>query len=223
MTEPQINVSAMFAVPLVTLPLPSARQLNPALGALFSGRAIEAHRDPHLQPVPLCFRSREDLFEWPEEAAVQLRREILGAVCQAVMAANTFSEAEFDAFSVQARARFVIVRRDGALPASSVPLAAWCALYCVAAPSPQAARADSAMLRLYEYRMANMFLDASNWRLRPPFSPGHQLWRPRPGEIAVFPASIMHEVALNRGDSDLIMVVARIRFARPDMEALPPW
>jgi len=220
---PTINVTAMFAVPLVTLPLPGARELNAALAPLFSARATPAYRDPQLRPAPLCFRSREDLFEWPEEAAARLRGAVLGAVCQAVMAANTFTEAEFDAFSIQARARFVIVRRDGALPASSIPLAAWCALYCVAAPSLEPSRPDSAMLRLYESRMANMFLDASNWRLRPPFSPGHQLWRPTPGEIAVFPASIMHEVALNKGDSDLVMVMARVRFARPDMEALPAW
>jgi len=222
-TTPTINLTAMFAVPFVTLPLPGARQLNPALLPLIAARSTEGHRDTQLPPSPLCFRSREDVFEWPEEPARSLRREMLGGVCQAVMAANTFTEAEFDSFSVQARARLVIVRRDGALPALSIPLASWCALYCVAAPSPEPSRVDSAMLRLYESRMANMFLDASNWRLRPPFSPGHQLWRPTSGEMAVFPASIMHEVALNRGDSDLILILARIRFARPDMESLPPW
>jgi hypothetical protein len=223
MSIPAADVTAMFAVPLVTLPLPGSRELNPALLSLFNGRATAAHHDPHLRVDPLCFRSREDLFEWPGEAPAALRRDLLGCVCQAVMAANTFTDAEFDAFSVQGRARFVIVRRDGALPATSVPLASWCALYCVAAPAPNPARPDSGALRLYESRMANMFLDASNWRLRPPFSPGHQLWLPTPGAIAVFPASVLHEVALNRGDGDLVLVVARFRFARQDMDALPPW
>jgi hypothetical protein len=218
-----IQVTPMFAVPLVTLPLPGSQELNPALLALFGERSTRAHHDPLLRFDPLCFRSREDVFEWPEEAPEALRQQLLGCVCQAVMAANTFTEAEFDAFSVQARARFVIVRRDGALPAATVPLASWCALYCVAAPAPNPARVDSAALRLYESRLANMFFDASNSRLRAPFTPGHQLWRPVPGEIAVFPATTLHEIALNRGDDDLVFVLARVRFARPGMEAMPPW
>jgi len=109
------------------------------------------------------------------------------------------------------------------MPATSVPLATWCAVYCVAAPLPNPARADSGSLRLYESRMGGMLLDASNWRLRAPFSPGHSLWRPTPGEMAVFPAWVLHEIALNRGDADLILVLARARFSRPGMEALPPW
>jgi hypothetical protein len=41
--------------------------------------------------------------------------------------------------------------------------------------------------------------------------------------MAVFPGSILHEVALNRGDSELWLVLARARFAAPGMEGLPPW
>ncbi|MFI4877778.1 MAG: hypothetical protein ACHP9U_02870 [Steroidobacterales bacterium] len=223
MSVPPLSVNPLFAVPFISALLPGAQALNPALLALFGARATEAYRDGQLKPDPLCFRSREDLFDWPEPAAANLRGEVLGAVCQAVMAASTLTEAEFDGLAVQARARFVVVRPNGALPAASVPLASWCALYCVAVPAPHPSRADSAAVRLYETRLASMFLDASNSQLRPPFTPGHQVWHPVPGEIAVFPASIMHEVALNRGDRDLVLVAARLRFAHPRMEALPPW
>ena len=223
MSTPPLSVNPLFAVPFISALLPGAQALNPALLSLVGTRATETHRDGQLKSDPLCFRSREDLFEWPEPAAASLCSQLLGAVCQAVMAANTLSAAEFDGLSVQARARFVIVRRNGALPAASVPLASWCALYCVAVPARSPSRADSAAVRLYETRLANMFLDASNSHLRPPFTPGHQVWHPVPGEIAVFPASIMHEVALNRGDSDLVLVAARLRFAQPQTEALPPW
>jgi len=221
MTAPVTNLTAMFAVPFASLALEHAARLNPGLAALFAPRATDAYRDRLTPGDRLCFRGQEDLFDWPE--AAELRAEMLGGLCAAVMAANTFTEAEFDAFSVQARARLIVVRPDGALPASSLPLATWCALYCVAAPAPNPARPDSASLRLYESRLGNMLLDASNWRLRPPFSPGHTLWRPAPGEMAVFPAWILHEVTLNRGESDLMLVLARARFARPGMEALPPW
>lgn len=223
MSAPPLSVNPLFAVPFVSALLPGAPALNPALLALFGARASEAYRDGQPKSDALCFRSREDLFDWPEPAAANLRGEMLGAVCRAVMAVSTLTEAQFDGLSVQARARFVVVRRDGALPAASVPLASWCALYCVAGPTRHPSRADSAAVRLYETRLGNMFMDASNSHLRPPFVPGHQVWHPVPGEIAVFPASIMHEVALNRGDSDLVLVAARLRFAHPGMEALPPW
>ena len=68
-----------------------------------------------------------------------------------------------------------------------------------------------------------MFIDAANWQLRPPFGADHHIWRPVPGQMSVFPASMPHEVALNRSDSDLMLVMIRARFAHPDSPALPPW
>lgn len=223
MTTPTTTLLPIFAAPFASVPLAEATGLNSALISLFGLRATQAHQDPALGADPLCFRSREDLFEWDNEAVAHLKREMLGGLCAVVMAANLYSDAEFDALGLQARARFAIVRHDGCIAASNMPLASWCAFYCVAAPAPTPARPDSGALRLYESRMGAMFMDASNWRLRPPFSPGHHIWRPVPGQMAVFPASIMHEVALNRGEGDLVLVVARTRFAGPGMESMPPW
>ena len=102
-------------------------------------------------------------------------------------------------------------------------MASWFALYCVAAPPPAPARVHSAVLRLYAIREGTMFMDAANWRLREPFAGGHHVWRPVPGKMAVFPASILHEVALNRTTSDLVLVSARVRFAHAGQTATPPW
>jgi hypothetical protein len=41
--------------------------------------------------------------------------------------------------------------------------------------------------------------------------------------MATFPAYLAHEVALNRGGGDLVLVIARIRFANPGQQAAPPW
>ena len=135
---------------------------------------------------------------------------MLAALCSVVMAASLYGEAEFNALALQARAQFIIVRPDGCLPAASVPLASWCALYCVAAPPPSPTRLDSAALRLYEARLTTMFKEAANSRLRRPFGAAH-LWRAVPGQMAVFPAAVAHEVALNRSDEDLVLVDARAR------------
>jgi hypothetical protein len=140
-----------------------------------------------------------------------------------VMSANLYTEAEFSDLIVQARARLVVVRPDGCLPASSGTKSSWCALYCVAAPAAPEARRDSGALRIYGLRHGTTFIDAANWHLRPPFGAEHHVYRLAPGEIAAFPASMQHEVALNRADSDIILVTMRVRFAHRGQTAAPPW
>jgi hypothetical protein len=152
-----------------------------------------------------------------------LRREMLGGVSGAVKAANCYTDAEFEPLGVQGRARFAIVRPNGGMAGATAPMASWCGVYCIAAPPPAPARVDSAVLRLYAVRHASMFLDATNCQLQAPFSVTHYVWRPVTGQMAVFPASILHEVALNRAAEDLLLVTARLRFAHRDQQALPPW
>ena len=213
----------IFAIPFGVASFREAAQANPRLAAICSGRATDEHRDVAVPDDPLCYRSREDLFEWDAGEIRWLQQELLGAVCTAVRSVNECAEAEFDSLKVQARARFVIIRRNGCLPASSAPMASWYAIYCVAAPAPVPERADSASLRLYGIRQGTMFKDAANWRLRMPFADSHHLWRPTPGEMAVFPASVLHEITLNRGHADLLLVMARVRFAHGGEGPLPPW
>jgi hypothetical protein len=222
-TTPAPVIVPIFATPFAVAPLASAAELNARLVPLLLSRATETQRDPAAPHDRLCFRSREDLFDWDVEPIGELRREMLGAVCAAVLAATSYSEAEFQALRVQARARFAIVRPNGCLPAATAPLSSWQALYCVGAPPPAPDRADSATLRLYGIRNGTMFLDAANSRLRAPFGESHQVWRPVAGQIAIFPSSILHEVALNRAAADLILVLARVRFASASQAASAPW
>jgi hypothetical protein len=223
MTAAAPTLVPISATPFAVVALGGPADLNASLASLFLARATEEYRDAALRPDPLCFRSREELFEWPEEAVGHLRRQMLAGICAAVMAANLYTQAEFEALRVQARARFAIVRPDGSIPAATSPMASWYAVYCVASPPAAPARGDSGVLRLYAVRDAKMFMDAANWRLRAPFSGTHHVWRPVAGELAVFPASILHEVALNRAAADLLLVTVRLRFAHAGQAAMPPW
>jgi hypothetical protein len=223
MTSAVPTLVPIFATPFALVSIGGPADLNAALATLILSRATEEYRDPSAQHDPLCFRGREDFFEWDSEAVAQLRWEMLGGVSGTALAANCYPDAEFNALVVQARARFAIVRPNGGMPGTTAPMASWCAVYCIAAPPPTPARADSAALRLYAVRHASMFLDATNCQLRAPFSVTHYVWRPVPGQMAVFPASILHEVALNRAAEDLLLVTARVRFAHRDDQAQPPW
>lgn len=218
---PAATLMPIFATPFAEVALPVSSTLNESLAALLAARATEERRDPDHRPDPLCYLSREDFFDWPDEPAAGLRSELLAGLCPAILATTLHTEAQFDQLGVQARARFAIIRPDGCLPAQSLPLASWGVVYCVAAPRA-GGRADSGVLRLYESRLG-MFADATTWRMRPPFAGGHHLWLPRPGSMAMFPAHLAHEIALNRSDRDLMLIIARVRFANPGQEAAPPW
>jgi hypothetical protein len=109
------------------------------------------------------------------------------------------------------------------VPAINYPLAAWCAIYCVAAPEPSAKRQDSGILRLYESRLGTMFADASTSAMRLPFKPGHFGLRPEPGQLAVFPASVTHEIALVRSRQQLVLVTVCLRFVAPGQQGVARW
>ncbi|HEV2284708.1 MAG TPA: hypothetical protein VGR80_01600 [Steroidobacteraceae bacterium] len=222
-SPPAASLVPIFATPFAQAALPVEAAFNQTLAGLLGARATGERHDPDRRRDPLCYVSREDLFESRDEPIAALRNLLLAGLCRSVLAATLHGEAEFSRLGLRSRARFVIVRPDGCLPAQSLALASWCAIYCVAAPPAPAGRADSGVLRLYEMRLGGMFADATTWRLRPPFAGGHQLWHPRPGSMALFPAHLLHEIALNRSDGDLMLVILRARFENPGQQEIPPW
>jgi Putative 2OG-Fe(II) oxygenase len=133
------------------------------------------------------------------------------------------SDAQFAALGLQARAWYTIVQADGCIPSGNYSNAAWCAVYCVAAPPPSPARFDSGVLRLHESFRATMFSDATNTVTQMPYQPGHSTWQPVPGQVAVFPAAITHEVALLRGQGELVLVTALLRFVAAGQTGMPWW
>jgi Putative 2OG-Fe(II) oxygenase len=214
-------VVPIFATPLGVVQLPEASGLNPAVAALLSARAAVDVNASH-QQLP-CYRSGDDLLDWTEAPIGKISSEMLRGVLSVVAAVNEFSDAQLQSLTMQARGWFTIVRPNGYVPASSYPLTSWCGIYCVEAPQPSADRKDSGVLRLYESRLGTMFADATNSTTRVPYTPGHYTWQPVPGQIAVFPASIKHEVALVRSSGQLILVTVRVRFVGPGQEGQSRW
>ena len=170
MTTASSSLQSIFAAPFASVRLAQPDGLNLALAAGLNPLATAAQGDATLPTDRFCYRSREDLFEWQGDALSYLKQELLAGLCGVVRAANLYTEEQFRALGIQAKARFVIVRPNGCLPAGSLPHASWCAIYCVSAPDPNPLRPDSATLRLYSHRFGGMFLDSANWNLRQPVS-----------------------------------------------------
>ena len=215
-------VTPIFATPFGLASVPDAEGFNPVVAALFAGRATPERADPANRQA-FTFRSRDDLLDWTDDPVRKLTHGIVGAAGAVVRSLNEFSDEQFAAFKVQARAWFTIVQPDGCVPSSNYANAAWCAVYCVAAPQPAKGRFDSGVLRLHESFRATMFSDATNTVTHMPYRPGHSTWLPVPGQLAVFPASITHEIALLRTVGNLVLVTALFRFVAPGQTGMPWW
>jgi hypothetical protein len=195
--------------------------LHVAVSRALTGRAIADGRDS-TQPRSL-YRSRDDLLEWKEEPLQQLTGNLLRGIWSFIASVNDFPQSQLLALTLQARAWFTIVTQDGCVPAASLPLTSWCAIYCVEAPEAAADRLDSGVMRLYESRLGTMFTDATNSVMRLPFTPGHYTWRPVPGQMVIFPASITHEIALIRATGQLMIVTVRARFVAEGQQGVSRW
>ena len=223
MSSPAPHVVPLFATPLGEVRVPEAEAVNAAVAALFAGRATPEWRADGEPPGPLTFRSRDDLFEWPEEPVRRALSGIVSGVSAVAASISELSAEQFAALRVQVRASFTIVRPDGSVPASNYPNSAWLGVYCVAAPPQSPSRFDSGVLRLHEWRPGTSFQDASCAGLRLPYRPGHCNWRLLPGQMAVFPAAITHEIPTLRASGDLMLVTARVRFIASEQVWMPPW
>jgi hypothetical protein len=214
-------VTPIHATPLAILPLEGGQSLNPALVDWITTRVATRADGP--QPHALRYLGRDDLTENREPAVQRLLAGLYRGIVAVVREVNTLDEAHLRSFTLQARAWFTIVRPDGSLPPGNHPLSAWCAIYCVAAPAGSTTRADSGLLRILEPRLATCFADATTAEMRLPYRPGHYAWRPVPGEMAVFPAGLSHEIAPLRAPEPLVFVTVRARFLSPRQEGVDRW
>jgi Putative 2OG-Fe(II) oxygenase len=215
----------IFATPFGAVPLPEADKCNPELSALLRERAAADPRTGAPGSTPQCYLSADDWLDWSQSnpTASRVTAEMLRGVRLVMAAVNDFAPGQLESFAAQARGWFTVVRPEGHVSAANHPQSAWCAIYCVAAPPSVDERRDSGVLRLYETRLGTMFSDATNATMRGPYAAGHCTWRPIPGSVAVFPASLTHEIALLRAPGELILVTLRVRFVAPGQDGQSRW
>lgn len=221
MSSPPLAIVPILAMPFAVTSLPGAAVLNPALATLFAARIRKGDTAPGSNA--LCQQGRDDLFESPDPPVSQLAAEIYAGVNSVVDAVNNFPCETLPGLRRETRGWFTVIEQDGCVPAASHRLTTWCAIYCVAAPPPSGTRRDSGILRLYEYRLGTAFQDATNSAMRLPYLTGHYGWRPVAGHMAVFPASVTHEVATLRTPGPLILVTVRVRFIAPGQLGFGRW
>jgi hypothetical protein len=216
MNAPEIRIETLFATPLALIEHPYCEALNSSLEELFLSRETSAYQNPrpsHL-PQPETFESRFDLFHWPEPAVRQLREFMLGSVLDVVRELNHYTTEEVAALTLKNDTWFHVMRRNGSFVAHSHPMASWSAVYCVRGGEEVPHRKDSGLLRFLDTRGTTNFLDAGNARLEAPYGAGHFSVRLKPGQLVIFPAHLVHEVAPFFGSDTRITVASNCWFDR---------
>lgn len=218
----QPSVAPIHATPLGVVPLPEAAKLNAAVAQIVTRRAAtDVSRGPGSSPLVLV--GTDDAMTWVEEPMQAMMAEILRGIAWMARSVNRFPPGEFESLTLQARAAYVIVNRDGGLGARNHPMSAWTGIYCVEAPEPAAERIDSGRLRIYEPRMYPMFADVTTDTMVLPFRPGHHGYDLAPGVLALFPGGAMYEIAPVRGPGRLMALTVQARFLAPGQKGVPGW
>lgn len=215
MNEPRpIEVEPLFAAPVAFVELADAEALNAELESLFLARATPEFQNPapsHI-PQPETFESRFDLFRWPDAPIRTLRDFVLSSVLRVVTELNGYTAEESARLVLKNDTWFHVTRPGGSFIAHSHPMASWSAVYCVRPGEDAPERRDSGVLRFLDMRGYNLFLDAGNRRLQPPYGFGHFSVRLRAGQLVVFPSYLMHEVAPFFGHDTRITVASNCWF-----------
>lgn len=215
MTQP-LQVTPLFAAPLVEFHHPDPGALNRDLQALFLSRAGEGDRYRNRLMTAGkngLFESEFDLFKWPERCVQLLKQFCFDALIRTVAELNRLPEARVRSFALHDDTWFHVTPRGGYTTAHVHPMASWSGVYCVDPGEPQADHPDSGVLRFFDPRVgASMFLDAGNSKLVQPFGFHIINLRLRPGQLVLFPSYLLHEVAPYMGGGARITVAFNVWF-----------
>ena len=216
MAQDPLNVTPLFAVPLVEFQYPSPENLNQELKALFLSRAGEGDRYRNRLMTAGkngLFESEFDLFKWPEACVQRLKAFCHEALVRTVAELSRLPEARVRSFTLLDDTWFHITRSGGYTTAHNHPMASWSGVYCVEPGEYPTEHPDSGVLRFFDPRVgAAMFLDPANSKLARPFGFHIINHRFQAGQLVLFPSYLQHEVAPYMGRSERITVAFNVTF-----------
>lgn len=223
MNPAPLQVSTVFASPIVTARLPQAGTLNRELRTLFLAREAEGDRYRKSDRTPTeqvnIFESSFDLFSWPDAPIQKLRTFCLDALSRTVMQLNDFSPEQLKRLAtvkLEVDCWFHITRFGGYIGNHTHPMASWSGVYCVCPGETPAAYPHSGLLRFPDARpCANMYVDPGNVRMRAPYDFGGVNYRLEAGLLLLFPSYLAHEATAFFGRDERITVAFNCSFSMP--------
>lgn len=214
------NLYTLFSVPLIQALHPQKEALNSELRQLILLR--EAAAESHSNPTPSMkipknlFESRFDFFNSPEPCVRALRKFCLSWLVKSIGEMSGYDAKTLSLLSVNSHTWFHVTRNGGYFALHNHPMASWSGVYCVDPGDSAADETDGAISFLNPMGIANMFVDAGNIHLKPPFSCKNFSMQLRAGELILFPSFLMHQVLPYYGNRERITVAFNCWFNAPN-------
>jgi len=211
MTDPVPAVEPSFAVPIAHCQLPEADALCEQLGPLFIERAEQGDTYRHKKRIDTMhgdlFESSFDLFRWSDPPVRQLASSCHQALARLVQKLNGYSDAEMAELRFNYHAWFHVTRKFGYQGQHNHPNASWSGIFCVDPGEEVDDRPDSGLVRFHDPRThIDMYSDAGNRQLQPPWNMGSCDWRHQRGQLVIFPSYLRHEIYPYVGQRPRIVV-----------------
>lgn len=210
------NLFTLFSVPLIQAQLPQSDRLNQELRSLIllkeSYGTAEQNPSPAMSIPKGLFESRFDFFAMPDPCVIALRKFCMSWLYQTIGELSGYDSAALARLSVQSHTWFHVTRKGGYFALHNHPMASWSGVYCVDPGDPSEAT-DGAISFLNPMGIANMFVDAGNSHLKPPFSGKNFSMQLRAGELILFPSYLLHQVLPYQGSRERITVAFNCWFS----------
>lgn len=213
-----------FAVPLATGILPQAQRMNPRLRErLLTWERNEPPRTsaPTSVPKHAVYESDFALFDRGDPVIAELANACLSELGELIMRLNQYDAEEMRNLRIFHHSWFHVTRHGGYTGLHNHPMASWSGVYCVDPGEQPAERPTSGVLRIFDSRPnANMYIDAGNAHMTPPFTFGRIDYSLQPGQLVLFPSFLYHEVVPFWGHDERITVAfnAWVREANRPMD-----
>ena len=226
MSTPVPEVTPFFAVPIGRVTFPDVEPLCDALETLFLAKAAEGEPWRHQKYIDTMhgdlFESRFDLFRWPEAPVRRLAGLCHEALALHVGQLNGYDAAALEKLRFDYHAWFHVTRKHGFQGQHNHPNASWSGIFCVHPGDELPDRPDSGLVRFHDPRThIDMYSDAGNRHLQPPWSMGTCDWRHRRGQLLLFPSYLRHEIYPYAGDRPRIVVAFNCWITRADQRRAP--
>ena len=211
MSQSGLDVTPFFAVPIASTILSNHEPLCDALETLFLAKEAEGEQWRHQKHIDTMhgdlFESRFDLFRWPDEPIRQLAAVCHQALGQHVRQLNAYDDAAMAQLRFDYHSWFHVTRKHGYQGQHNHPNASWSGIFCVHPGEHRPDRPDSGLVRFHDPRThIDMYSDAGNRNLQPPWTMGTCDWRHRRGQLLLFPSYLRHEIYPYAGDRPRVVV-----------------
>ena len=168
-------------------------------------------------PQPLhrnVYESEFDFLNHPNKAVLQLKQLIHRRLAEAIITTSSIDQKTLLKFKITAESWFHVTRDGGYVRSHNHPQHSWSAIYCVDQGDANPPYDHDAGYLLFSdpRNNAGMFLDMANSELNSDLSFHAKRFRPRNGELILFPSYVWHSVEPYRGERPRITIAANFRF-----------